>query len=319
MLSPRNRQWEARERAGAVHDLASRDGIGLRRVLSREVSAPLNPSEELRRARQLAGLVAIFSGYNLCRRAGQRLDPEGELEHRVAHLAARHALDFLRIEVVTQHLERVRGLERYCVIANHASYLDWALLLGYFPAALRFVAKRELTHMPVIGGFLRSRGILIDRARGQDAKAAIRAAVTDGQPYPIAIFPEGTRTRDGALQPFKRGGLRVLAGAGRTFVPVSLRGTYEALPRHGRAVPAGSRLELIVGEPLRPHEFAGPDELIAACETQLQELYRGEEVRAGRAPASERLTRKRERNRLAGAIRWTDKAPQARQTFQAGS
>lgn len=235
-------------------------------------------SQELRRLKQLGGLIGIFGYHNLFRRTGSWLDREGVLCHRVSQLASRRALRFLDLEVRTEGLEHVRCLENYCVVSNHASYLDWALLLAHFPSPLRFIAKRELAAMPIIGAFLRDRGVLIDRARGIDARSAIRAAVHDGQPHPLMIFPEGTRTPDGEIKPFKRGGLRILADAGRSFVPVCLRGTYEVLPRHGRCVSVspGMQLELRVAQPLHPYDYRSNEDMISACERRVHQLYRGE-------------------------------------------
>jgi 1-acyl-sn-glycerol-3-phosphate acyltransferase len=233
-------------------------------------------TEEWLRIRQFAGLVGIYGYHNLFRRAGHLIDSEGTICHRVGQLASRRALDFLRLHVQTHGLSNIENLGDFCVVSNHASYLDWVLLLAHFPTPLRFIAKRELTRMPIIGAFLRHRGVLIDRARGMSAKAAIRAAVHDGQPYPIMIFPEGTRTHDGKQQPFKRGGLRILAAAGRTFVPVSLRGTYEAFPRKGRAIVPGSRLELVIGRPLDPADFDSVEQLISTCEQQIRLMTAGD-------------------------------------------
>src|SRR5262249_45072263 len=108
---------------------------------------------------------------------------------------------------------------RFAIASNHASYLDFAVLLGYLPTPIRFIAKRELTKLPVIGGHLARRGVLIDRKNRAEALPIIEKAVDQHPNIPILIFPEGTRSADGLLKPFKRGGLAVLIARGLDIVP----------------------------------------------------------------------------------------------------
>ncbi|MGC4123260.1 MAG: lysophospholipid acyltransferase family protein [Myxococcales bacterium] len=205
------------------------------------------------RAFKLMSEVAVLSGgYHLVKVVGNFIDAEeGVIEHRVSQLLSRRLLRHAGLEVEVTGAEHVEGLERYAVVCSHASYIDWALLLGYFPAPLRFIAKRELTHLPFVGSFLRLRGVLIDRRAGRGAKEAIAAASKDGKSWPILLFAEGTRTPDGKLQPFKKSGLRILAEAGRALLPVRIHGTFESMPRHTLAVIPG-RLRLCIGEPVFP-------------------------------------------------------------------
>lgn len=230
--------------------------------------------EEARRYRQLGSLFALFGYHHVFRWAGTVIDPEvGVVDHRVGQLLAQRTLNMLQMQVETEGLHRLEGLGRYAVASNHASYLDWALLLGYFPSPLRFVAKRELSRVPFVGGFLKKRGVLIDRRRGQDAKTALKQALADGQPWPIMLFPEGTRTPDGRLQPFKRGGLRILLEAGLPVVPVCLSGTYEAFPRHGRSIKTGARLTMQVLAPVEPRDYPDKELGIDAVESRIRAAY----------------------------------------------
>jgi 1-acyl-sn-glycerol-3-phosphate acyltransferase len=226
--------------------------------------------------RQAAEIAAICAYYHLFKLAGNLIDPrEGVIEHRVSQLLARRLIRHFRFEVEVDGLEHVPPpRERYAVVCSHASYLDWAILLGHFPSPLRFVAKRELARWPVIGDFLRLRGVLIDRGRGRDALTAIREAARDGQPWPILLFPEGTRSHDGTIGAFRRGGMVALAEAGLTLLPVAITGTFEAFPRQARAIRPGGRIALRIGAPVRP---ADPEELearVALCESRVRALAR---------------------------------------------
>jgi 1-acyl-sn-glycerol-3-phosphate acyltransferase len=234
-------------------------------------------AEEWIRYRQLAQLIGLFGYHHLFRLGGSLVDPEeGVIDHRVGQLLARRTLARLDLPVVCSGLERIAELRNYAVISNHSSYLDWAVLLGYFPSPLRFVAKRELSRLPVVGGFLKHRGILIDRSRGKDAKTSIRQAIFDENQWPIMLFPEGTRSPNGELRPFKRGGLRLLVEAGLTVVPVCIRGTYEAFPRHARHIRSGSTLELQVLEPVNTERSTDPEHAIDRLESQIAAAYNAE-------------------------------------------
>jgi len=241
--------------------------------------------EELQRAAQVSRILGFAGYYWLFKTVSRPIDEGGLIAHRISQLLGRRLMEHLEMRVETAGLEKVRGLRRYCVVSNHASYLDWALLLGYFPAPLRFIAKRELLIVPVVGGFLRQHGILIDRKRGIGAVSAIRAAAADESEVPILIFPEGTRSPDGELGPFKVRGLQVLAEARLTMVPVAVSGTYAAFPRHGKVIETGARLKLAVGDPLRPTEHGSLEALIAELRRRIAALVDPSLAR-GAAPAN---------------------------------
>jgi 1-acyl-sn-glycerol-3-phosphate acyltransferase len=232
--------------------------------------------DNLRFVRQVVPLAGICAGYHVVKLVGNTIDGEdGFIEHRVSQLLAQRLLRHLDLSVEVRGAANVAGLERYAVASTHASYLDWAVLLGYFPSPLRFIAKRELTRMPVIGNYLRLRGVLIDRRRGKTARDAIEAAAHDGQPWPILIFPEGTRSPDGQVQPFKPGGLRLLAEAGRPLVPVCIVGTYDSFPRQSKYIKKGIPLRISIGQPVRPSDHATPDDAVAEVERRVRALRAG--------------------------------------------
>lgn len=214
-----------------------------------------------------------LSGYHhIFRVAGEIIDGEqGVVEQRVSQLLGQRILERLDMDVTVTGLEHVPKDRRYCVVSTHASYLDWAVILGHFPKPVRFIAKKELARVPVIGSYLRSRGVLIDRAKGIDAARAIEAATHDDVPWPILIFPEGTRSSDGRLQPFKPKGLKILAEAGLLMVPVAITGTYDAFPRDALYIQRGRSIALHIGEPVDPGEL-GVDAAVSEVERRIRAL-----------------------------------------------
>jgi 1-acyl-sn-glycerol-3-phosphate acyltransferase len=118
------------------------------------------------------------------------------------------------------------------VMSNHASNFDILALQGFFPRPLSWIAKKELFDIPIFGHSMRHGGyIALDRSDGRQSLKSMEAAagqIRGGKS--VIIFPEGTRTRDGRLLPFKRGGFLLAARAGVPVVPVTINGSFRINP-----------------------------------------------------------------------------------------
>lgn len=116
---------------------------------------------------------------------------------------------------------------------NHTSNLDIAILPAILPRAVRFIAKRELKSVPFFGPAFGAAGaVFIDRSDPAGAVAAMRRGVEtlpDG--WSLAIFPEGTRSKDGGLQRFKRGVVHLALATGMPIVPIGIVGAAESWGR----------------------------------------------------------------------------------------
>jgi 1-acyl-sn-glycerol-3-phosphate acyltransferase len=123
----------------------------------------------------------------------------------------------------------------YVVIANHESQAD-PFLLSWLPFDMRWVAKEELFKPPVIGWAMRCGGdIPLRRGEGDSVRAMMdecRRALAGG--ISVMMFPEGTRSRDGELLPFKDGAFALAIRAQVPVLPVALTGTREMRPKHSR-------------------------------------------------------------------------------------
>jgi 1-acyl-sn-glycerol-3-phosphate acyltransferase len=139
---------------------------------------------------------------------------------------------FLRIPPVrwrVEGLENVDATQRYVVAANHLSMFDIPLLFRVLPIHGRFLSKKELFRLPLIGRAMRTIGIIeIDReAGGGSSREAINRGVSIAaeRGYSLLVFPEGTRSRSADLLPFKKGAFRIAIDTGLPLLPVVIEGT----------------------------------------------------------------------------------------------
>lgn len=123
----------------------------------------------------------------------------------------------------------------YVVIANHESQAD-PFLLSWLPWDMRWVAKEELFRPPLTGWAMRFGGdIRLRRGAGDSVRAMMaecEAALAAG--IPVMLFPEGTRSKDGNLLPFKDGAFQLAIKAGVPVLPVAIAGTREMRPKHSK-------------------------------------------------------------------------------------
>lgn len=142
--------------------------------------------------------------------------------------------------------------------ANHASQVDILALYCALPVSIRFLAKKELFSVPFFGLVMKIAGhIPIDRSGGKAAiKSLIDAAEKIKSGASVVIFPEGTRSRDGKLQPFKAGGIQVALRSGCPIVPVAIAGSYEVLPRDRIWIRPG-HIRVAVGAPISINDTEG--------------------------------------------------------------
>lgn len=194
------------------------------------------------------------------------IDRSGKGYHRVLRRWSRSLLWLFGIKTRLRGVENLDPSTHYVFLANHSSYLDIIALGATIPDDIRFIFKKELAKIPIFGwGLAMGPYILIDRTDARNAMASIEhAAGQIREGASVVIFPEGTRTPDGQLGPFKRGGLMLATKSGVPMVPVAIIGTYQLLSRHDSSVRPGD-VEIIIGTPI-----AGRRDMNRAEETALQ-------------------------------------------------
>jgi 1-acyl-sn-glycerol-3-phosphate acyltransferase len=213
--------------------------------------SPSGPS--LRASLELVtGLLRISSG-TLMDALGKGVTREASDERLGwwAHAVARQSRLDIRIEG-REHLDVLRGGEPFVVMSNHQSHLDIPTLFYAVSPGLRMVTKKELFRFPIWGEAMRRSGFIeIDRGNQERAIASLKMArKTLEQGVSVWVSPEGTRSRTGALLPFKKGGFMLALEVGARILPVGLAGTRDALPVGAARIRPGQSIGVTVGAPL---------------------------------------------------------------------
>ncbi|MDL1969719.1 MAG: 1-acyl-sn-glycerol-3-phosphate acyltransferase [Candidatus Desulfofervidaceae bacterium] len=175
--------------------------------------------------------------------------------HLFARVWSKAILWVSGVKVTLIGLENIDPQKPYVFAANHQSQYDIFTLMGYLPVQFKWMAKKSLFYIPIVGWGMKACGsIPIDRENVKEAyKALLKAIEKIKQGYSIVVFPEGTRSRDGRIGPFKSGGIVLALRAGVPIVPVTIIGTRHILPKGGMRVQPG-KVIIVVDKPI---EVAG--------------------------------------------------------------
>ncbi|HSM14536.1 MAG TPA: lysophospholipid acyltransferase family protein [Thermoanaerobaculia bacterium] len=208
---------------------------------------PVNLVQGVYTALWTAGLVPVALGANLLARSNR---PAVAMARR---LWAPGLLTGAGARLSVCGLERLDLGRPYFFVANHSSWIDIPALFRALPVELRFLAKRELARVPLLGRYIRAMGmVFIDRDDSRRASRSVGAAadlLREG--HCVLSFPEGTRSRDGRLGRFKTGGFGAPIETGVAVVPVAILGAGAVLPADGFRVRPG-RIEVRFGDPIPP-------------------------------------------------------------------
>jgi 1-acyl-sn-glycerol-3-phosphate acyltransferase len=180
---------------------------------------------------------------------------------------------------------RVHGLERFprgetaIVCANHVSILDPPVILPLIPGRASAFLKAGLMNIPLLGTVMRM-GNYVPVSRGrsrEEARASVNAAA-EVLRSGWSIFPEGTRSADGNLLPFRKGAFYLGVQSGAPIVPVVVRGTAAMMPKGTfKARPGIADVEFL--EPLRAYEGETPEELMRRVRGKMEEALSAGGVR----------------------------------------
>ncbi|MGD8301597.1 MAG: lysophospholipid acyltransferase family protein [Desulfobacterales bacterium] len=175
----------------------------------------------------------------------------GDPMHKIARFWGRSILAVSRIKVTVEGLSKIDPLHPYIYMPNHQSNFDIPVLLGHLPVQFRWLAKMELFKIPIFGHAMRKAGyISIDRNNRESAFKSLQVAAEKiKKGISVLIFPEGTRSRDGKIQSFKKGGFVVAVDSGVPIVPVIIHGARTIMAKGKFRVNPG-QIRLSIQEPI---------------------------------------------------------------------
>jgi 1-acyl-sn-glycerol-3-phosphate acyltransferase len=152
----------------------------------------------------------------------------------------------VRVKVIGR--EKVDRNKSYIVMANHQSNFDVLALATRLPLQLRWVAKQELLKVPIFGFAIKRMGmIIIDRRDPDKAHESMKAAdekIKSG--LSVIILPEGTRSRDGRLLEFKKGGFVMALSTKTPILPVTINGSRFCLPKGGLFSLRPGKIQMVI-------------------------------------------------------------------------
>lgn len=182
-----------------------------------------------------------------------------ELDAMVSSTAPKWALSLLNLagsHVTVRGLENVPKNVPVVFVANHQSNFDIPLIMAYVGRPVGFIAKDSMEKFPFINKWMAYiHCVSIKRGSPREAAAAINRGIANLKAgHSMVIFPEGTRSPDGALQEFKPGALKLATKAGVPIVPVAISGSIN-LMRKGSWIIRPADVTLTVGEPILPEYY----------------------------------------------------------------
>ncbi|MBI5487313.1 MAG: 1-acyl-sn-glycerol-3-phosphate acyltransferase [Deltaproteobacteria bacterium] len=175
----------------------------------------------------------------------------GPRQHALMNIWSRGCLRSAGVRVSVRGLEHVLRDRPQIFFSNHASIADICVLGAILPVEYRWLARKEVFSVPFIGWYLTvARHLKIDRG---DRSSAIRllneAAERVRSGTNVLVFPEGTRSPDGNLLPFKKGVFHLALAAGVPIVPIRLLGSGRIIPKGSMRLGA-AEVEVVLGAPI---------------------------------------------------------------------
>jgi 1-acyl-sn-glycerol-3-phosphate acyltransferase len=179
-------------------------------------------------------------------------DRRGNVIHRYARLWGWLILQANGVRVQVRGLEHVDHRQPAIYMCNHQGTFDIFVLLAHLPIQFRWVAKVGLFRIPVLGWAMSTAGyISLDRSKRKRAYRGIEIAARKiREKNSVVMFPEGSRSYDGTLQPFMNGGFTLALRAGVPICPITIDGSWALMPRTTLRIKRGT-VRIVIGQPIK--------------------------------------------------------------------
>ena len=173
-------------------------------------------------------------------------------------------------DVTVTGTENVPSDEPVLYVGNHQGNMDIPLLYSTAPQTMAFVAKKEMEKIPLLGYWMKERGcVFIDRDNARNSLKAINEAIQNLKlGHSMAVFPEGTRSKNSQVGDFKAGSLRIAIKSGVKVIPVSIKDSYKLIGKKGKNTPA--KVSVHYSEPIDSKNFKDTNELAAEVLAQIK-------------------------------------------------
>lgn len=179
------------------------------------------------------------------------LEEKRQLVHRVAQSWAKGAIDRTGSRIEIEGLENIPKEGAVLFTSNHQGNFDIPILLAHLPKPIGFVAKIELTKLPIVSKWMAlMECVFIDRKDMRQSLRAITKSIDilkSGQS--MVIFPEGTRSKSSEMDAFKPGSLKMATKAGVPIVPITINGSYKLLEANNNRIAPGV-VKIIISPPI---------------------------------------------------------------------
>ncbi|MFQ5428263.1 MAG: lysophospholipid acyltransferase family protein [Thermodesulfobacteriota bacterium] len=181
------------------------------------------------------------------------VDRSGRMVHAIGAFWCRIILALAGVRVRVSGQENITGEGPKIFLSNHQGAFDIPVLQGYIPGQFRWVAKKSLFSIPVVGWTMTLAGYVgIERENSKKAlKSLLLAAEKIRNGTSVLVFPEGTRSTTGTLLPFKKGAFLLARKSGADIVPLAVEGTKDIMKK-GSLMMAPAKATLSIGEPFSP-------------------------------------------------------------------
>ena len=195
---------------------------------------------------------------------------------RVANLWARLLLFISNVRVEVIGKENVFNDRSQIFMANHQSNFDIFIVQAYIPCHFHWLAKKELFEIPVFGPAMKRAGAIeIDRENRISAIKSLGEAVQKiKEGKSVTTFPEGSRSRDDRIKPFKKGIFYLAIKSGAPIIPISIIGSRHIMPKKSLSVHPG-KITMIIGKPIEAKNYSieSRDELITEVRDAIVRNY----------------------------------------------
>lgn len=180
------------------------------------------------------------------------VDWKGQIFGWVARTWSKIILFVSGVPYEIQGLENLKESQHYVFTANHESAFDIPLIFAGIPLRMVAVSKIQLRKIPIFGwAMIAGKMIFVDRANNEKAVESLKKAKEslNKNPRSIVLYPEGTRSLDGRVHRFKKGGIILAIEAGMPIVPVALCGTSEVVTKGSWKI-SPRKLQIRLGDPI---------------------------------------------------------------------